>query len=1038
MLTTCRAAPDFDVGNPYKGKEVTFNLTIDREDTRAKVIGDIYECVLWYFQFRKITDPVNVESQYLGVMDIDINRDEGMNDQEYELKKMHYLPVLVDKLHRMNYHSYRIFISGTKGYHVYIFEEKLWVIPQGSVTNHNLWLEEQVKRLYPDIYEELDMNIYHINKGIRNPLYPHPKTHRVCRQVKEKNAPACVWDWLIDFVHVRLPVPVMFLNSIPLQNNKVNREQIISRSIYSQDSIISQLESIFNNAKINFRSGTLYVPDTKYCPIKKAEHKSKGKCYINVFAEHAIVKCHHGNCSSSQITVCKKERPLTDFAHVQETMFDKGTIKTRTRALRTINPSIQKHVLSEDIDWVLGDTGLGIVSAPMGAGKTTSVIDWIEKEKTKRSQLPDQEPFRVILLVTRVTQAMNFGSKYPGMVSYLDVEGSLSNQECSVLCINSLVRVVSQENGHIKSCDLLILDEIEALIECLVGQQLSNGLSKQCNIWQLFRALIVSARRVLFMDGILTERTAKYLDSMGILELCNLLQHEGQPDYREYINFRSGGTFEEAFDLDCRSGKKVVIVSNSKSLLYMYAGRGASYGNSNLIITGDSTKAEKMTATDPNEEWTKNILGFNTAVGPGASYDEVHYDVMYVLCSTVSCTPYSLYQMINRIRTLKDKTVKMFILYQENRTIPSREELKKTKTTNIVKMHSKQNDYVFPLDFYQKIGTDYIKLDINTTNYTVLKKIIQEEQLVLYHEDNNFIETLVDYEYEKLRFNDTEYYTKVLFDIIRRNGGIVKGLTDYSDISEGDKKNLRNSSRMVRTEGTKNYKELALSSDNLLTKTLPANIDMDYKSTINRHVQLNDVDTHIRWCTFRRAIRGSEMSVYEKELESVNTKRKAINNTLIYSTGLLDSLNVISEICGFRINRALGTIEGGGTYSNFTDKHGDVDRELRRIDDQLYNGTKRRLEYKVLKKDKRMPKDTTTFKNLRTMFSQFGINLVLDEGRAKKICEPSNKAVRFFDKSYQICLYSQYLRMAFSGLAFDTGLPIEDPFNYLKANYKKI
>lgn len=1045
MITTCRSPPTFDCINPYKGEEINFNLTTNSDYWRTKIVGDIYECVLWYFQFRKQSDPPTHISQYLGVMDIDIDRDEGTSEQEYAIKKNAYLDVLVDKLYQMNYHSYRIYLSGTKGYHVYLFDPKLWVMP--AVINpatHNNWLEEQTKRLYPLLYTELDMNIYHINKGIRNPLYPHPKTKRACRMLREKNAPDCVWEWLIAVVHTDVPMIVPYANTTPVRNNVVQRPVINSTLVYSGDSIIAKLNAIFNNATVTKRSGTLHLVDSKYCPIKKGDHKDKGKVYINIYESHATIKCHHGKCAGSKVKVLKQERPLTDFASLQETLLEEGRIKTRTRALRVIKPEVQKHVESTDIEWALGETGMGIISAPMGAGKTTSVIKWIEEERERQRQkrhLQGKPPksFKVMLLVTRITQAMNFGNKYPGMKSYLDVEGSVSDNESSVLCVNSLVRALSSTSPIIPHFGLLILDEIEALIEALISAVMSQGgKSKQCRIWQLFKVLICGAKRVLFMDGILTERTARYLDKLMVLERCNLVQHEGQPDYREYINFRSNVNFDEAFDADCRSGKKVVIVSNSKSVLYTYAAKGSVYSpQSNLTITGDSTKEEKMTAIDPNDEWTKNILGFNTAVGPGASYDEVHYDVMYVICSPISCTPYSLYQMINRIRTLKDKTVKLFILYNEYKKFPSREELKLSKSTNIIKMHHKQNDFAFPLDFFQKVGADYYKLDINRLDYTVLRKMILEEQLVLYHEDDQFIDTLVDYEYEKLRFNDTEYYSKVLFEIIRRNGGVVKGLTDYEGTTDKDKKGLRDSSRMVRKEGTKNYKELALSSSNILTEKLPENIDPEFKALINRYVQLNDVDTHIRWCTFRRVLMKSDQANYERELEDINERKKAVNNTLIYSTGLLESLKEINKICGFRINLARGTIEGGGSYSAFTDKHLEIDKNLKKIDEQLYNSTKRKLDYKLLK-DSRMPKDTSTFKNLRTMFAQFGITLVLDEGRARKISVPTRREERFFDKTFQICLYSQFVRMAFSGLAFDTGLPIQDAFNYLKANYKKI
>jgi len=1044
MITTCRSVPSFDTTNPYKGDTVNLDIFTDDEAYAAKVRGDIYETVLWYFQFKeKLPDAKT--SQYFGIMDIDIDRDDGMDEESYKLKISGYLPYLENKLSAMNYHQYKIYLSGSKGYHVYIFDTKCWVIPENVETDiHNFWIEEQVRRLYPLLYEDLDMNIYHINKGIRNPLYPHPKTKRASRLLVDKNAPSCFWEWFMDVIHTQKPISSAYQNS-PRQkhfSSTLNRTPPDPlRHLYCNGSILDQLKSLFKNATVYKKDGSLYLVKGKYCPLKGDDHKSQGKCYINVYDDYAVVKCHHTNCYAKSLKIQKKKRPLTDFSDLLTKLKEKKIISEKIERIRTIDPKNQKHVLPSDIEWALQD-GCGIISAPMGAGKTTSVIRWIEETRKKRAderaaQGKQPKQFKVLLLVTRITQANNFCAKYPGMKNYLDVEGSIANNESSVLCINSLVRAIPQERFNVPHFDLLILDEMESLIESLIGAILSQGKSKQCNIWQLFKCLIMGSKRVLMMDGIFTERTAMYLERLKYLPMCSLVQHEGQPDYRDYINFRSSERFDEEFASDIQAGKKVVIVSNSKSILYTYSGKASLYGKSQLIITGDSTNAEKLTASDPNEEWSKDVLGFNTAVGPGASYDEIHFDVMYMICSPLSCTPYSLYQMINRIRTLREKTVKMLILYNEYKLYPSKEELKKTKSSNIVKMHQKQTEFGFPLSFYQKIGADYIKLDINSIDNKVLRNLIRKEQLVLYYEDDHFVDTLVDYEYQKLRFNDTEYYSKVLFNIIRRNGGTIKGFVDYEGASEETKKTLKDSARVVRKEGKKNYMELALSSDNIMTGKIPQIIDPNFRAMMNMKVQFNDIDTQLRWCSLRRAITKSEVSLYETELEAVNTHRKAINNTLIYSTGLLESLIGICNILGFKINTATGVIDGNGTYANFTGQHKKIDDYIRIADKQLFNSTKRELPLKKLREN-RMPRDTDTFKNVEMLFASFGITIILHSKEKHRKLQVGKSKERFFDKRYEVCLFTQHVRMAFSGLAYDTGLVHENPFVILQDKYKKI
>lgn len=1045
MLTQCRLRPAFDTTSPYKGETVTYDILTESEALRAKVKGDIYdECVLWYFQFRCKKDPEDRISHYLGVMDIDIYRDEGMDDEAYKTKISSYLYYLKGKLFEMGYHCYRIYLSGTKGYHVYLFDTKLWVIPETTdKATHNLWLEAQISRLYPLLYEDLDMNIYHLNKGIRNPLYPHPKTKRASRMIYEQNCPSCFWDWFMDIIHTQVPESVKFDPShLPNRTNQstVRPPQQTLKSFYSGGSTKDELSQIFKGARIYQKTGSLYLVDGKYCPIKQGEHKEKGKSFISYYGDYAIVKCHHAKCYSKSILVQKKEQPLTDFKGLLDNLNEKGEIKETVKDSRYINSSNQKHISTTDIDWVL-EEGYGIVSSAMGTGKTTSVIQWIEEKRAKEAKRRQDEgkekkPFKVLLLVTRITQACNFSNKYPGMKSYLDVEGSISSNESSVLCVNSLMRSLPNGMAGITRFDLLILDEIESIIEALISSVISSGKSKQCSIWQLFKCLIIGSKRVLFMDGILTERTAKFLERLKILSFCRLVQHDAQPDYRTYVNFRSDVVFEDEFVKDIVARKKVCIVSNSKSILYTYAKKAEIIANSNhLVITGDSDDKDKMTSSNPNMEWTRDILAFNTAVGPGASYDEIHFDLMYVICSPLSCTPFSLYQMINRIRTLKEKKANILILYNEYKIYPSKQDLKRSKSENIVKMHQKQNDFGFPLSFHEKIGNDYIKLDVNATDNSVLRKLIKEEKLVLYYEDNDFVDTLVDFEHEKLKLNDTEYYACILFEIIKRNGGTVMGFVDYKNASDKTKKFLKDSTRVVRKEGKENYKNLGLLSDNVLTKKIPGTVDPLFRTSMNRYVQFNDTDTQIRWSRFRRIITKTEASVYEKELEDINTHRKAINNTLIYSTGLLESLKQVCEICGFRINTALGTIEGKGSYERFTDKHNQIETLLKEINKQIYNSSKKELPLKKLKST-RMPKDTDTFKNISMIFQYFGINITLDVGKSSRKKVP-NREERFWNKTFEVCMFTQHIRMAFIGLAYDTGLQIEDAFGHLQLKYKK-
>jgi hypothetical protein len=1033
MFTAYRKEAEYETSNPYKNKESITYIKISPLSALdiTRNVGFIYDAVLWFFQFYKEDDKDHL-SQYFGVMDIDIARDEGSTEIEYKKKKDDYLPVLIGNLAIMNYDSYMIYKSGRKGYHVFIFSHEFWLMPPSTVNKHlrGQWIEEQVRRLFPCMWQSLDMSIYHIGKGIRNPNYPHPKTGMLSKLIVTRNAPQNMWYYIADMVSSNQPTVVELTN---IHNNIIspsvrNNTHTNTTLLFAKENIMTELISIFNGGctfKESNRSKNIFITDTKYCPYKKSEHKSN-KCYVTINDKIARIYCHSEICKLKYKEILEIRegcRPLTDFAYILNTLKEKGEIKNiiDENKIRRINPKDQQYILPEDIRWSLTEN-YGIISGAMSIGKTTAVVNYIMEETPKKID----GPFKTLLIVTRITQAINFKGVYPGMISYLDVD-EIHDKNTVVVCINSLSKVIDHEKKTFPQYDLLIVDEVEAIIEGLISTMLSGSKSKQCNIWKLFKTLLWTSSNVLFMDGIMTSRTAMFLERLNILKGCYLVQHEAQPDYRTYINYVNGDNFNEVFIEDCKNGKKVCLVSNCKNSLYKYVKMSCVDSDNRLTISGDSSKEEKLTSADPNIEWTKDLLAFNTAVGPGASYNVLHYEIMYVVISPFSCTPYSTYQMINRIRKLTSGNVRMFILHSETKPVPSKEELKLSKSVNISSFQERGN--TFPMDIYCRMDGDYYKIDINTIDHSLLKKYVKEKHLVVDHEDNTFIDTLVDYEHEKLRFNSREHYKNTLFEIIERNGGKIVGMKNDTESSN---KVLKQTSASHRKSAKQNYSELAVDSKNTLTKRISPIMDRDI---INRYVQLNDIDVHIRWSSLRCALTKNDMSLYEKELLDINQQKKAISNILLFSNGLLEFIKELCERVGFRINYILGTIEGEGSFGEyFIDKQERIQESMDKISEKLLFSRKTPICFKILKGSQRR-KNTAVCKNLELLLSIFGITLIIEQECQKR--HHNADKTRYEDKHYSICLYSQYIRMAFNGIAFDTGKWIEDPWKHLLDNYKK-
>ena len=105
-----------------------------------------------------------------------------------------------------------------------------------------------------------------------------------------------------------------------------------------------------------------------------------------------------------------------------------------------------------------------------------------------------------------------------------------------------------------------------------------------------------------------------------------------------------------------------------------------------------------------------------------------------------------------------------------------------------------------------------------------------------------------------------------------------------------------------------------------------------------------------------------------------------------------------------------------------------------KISEKLLFSRKTPICFKILKGSQRR-KNTAVCKNLELLLSIFGITLIIEQECQKR--HHNADKTRYEDKHYSVCLYSQYIRMAFNGIAFDTGKWIEDPWKHLLDNYKK-
>jgi hypothetical protein len=733
--------------------------------------------------------------------------------------------------------------------------------------------------------------------------------------------------------------------------------------------------------------------------ISGADHKFS-KNYAIVHSHHAVIQCHSGKCKQKTKYIGKPMNSLTDVR-------DKLPEGARTTVL---GPEVP-FILQDHIEWSLSHTGYGAIFAPMGSGKTKALEDWIDKQP---------ENFTYLLVVVRKTQASYFSHRYKRLVDYQYQKNSLFGIPRLVCCVNSLERLLA-EDGSLPRFDLLILDEIESIISALISKILSAGKTGQLSVWNIFGTLVKSCPRTLIMDGIPTQHVFDYFQRMGIVKDFSYVLHLRRPDFRIYKCYCSETDFCDEIDADLQNGKNVVLVTNTKeiqTLIYSKINE-----QSKLLINADSEKAIKDTANKPNESWNVRFLAYNTAVGAGASFDLDHFHVMYAVISPNSCIPQDFYQLICRIRKLKESKVALLIMDTGDipSLVPSKEDLKLAKLRNIKLFHNLQTNYRPSLTILQITPTENVDLEICELDYKMLRILSGHSFLKLKFEDSFFLNTLVDYEHEKLLLRDHMNYCNALFEMIRRNGGIV------IEIKESQQEMLKTSTRGIKNNARQLTDELAPTTKTVFWTPTPS-FDKTLAKRWNKLVSFNDATTQFRWIALRNKLIASTQEIYEKEFMDINKNNRAISNRMLFSDAIIGGFRSLAEKCPFTICPVTGKLHGRVAIMYFHRDKTAILEAISSIYEQVYNSTQ--IRYVVMNpaaSDSISKVNIVIWKNLKKMFSLFGLNTNYFAGGNKRV---NINNVRVTTGEFEFCEETQNIRMALAKIEFDTGERNPDAVNY--------
>lgn len=941
------------------------------------------ECALWYFDFSK--KKTTQKFKYLGVLDIDfgentINDPLAPNVTVFKEDTQVVVMTIKDILDHCEY-NYDIYYSGNKGIHIYIYDTKFIYSYENKKTQADIkTFMRGILNSY--ISNIVDYSIYPDNKGIRPFLIRHPKTSIMPRLIftsrptlKNINN---IWEYL-TMILVDISVPCVVDDPIeegsidrPLRVPIANKREIIRVDLDNHNNSFLKYfgDVYFGEGKHISPSNNTYIyPQSNFCPIANKDHRCR-KTYVKTkdHTNYADIHCYSGKCNDTVMEYRKKYKCLT---HIVEEPY------------RVITNE-QTYVSKEDIHDILdgeGSNGMGCVFAPMGSGKTQALKKYLEDKGN------DLGKWKMLLIVVRVSQAYNFCETFSSetnhhlrLENYLSFpanEGrSLHHIDKLVITINSLDRILA--NGElcnatikkrIKQYDILILDEIESIIVSMFSNFLNMGRTKQVLVIELLCILIKSSKRVIFMDGIPKKKhTMALLEYLNIVKYQRFLEVRLSPDHKRYYIY-SGKFFEEMFLQSSLKKKRIVFVSNTKGYLRLFARMTKDHEGSQIVICGESSESDKLTIRNPNSSWSSYTrLFYNSAVGPGASYDippsiDGCFDEMYVFIAETKILPQDVYQMINRIRHINNNIVRIYMA-PEKKTVTPTTIITPSHYKNMILKNALKHDmfqdrfhinikssFPFEMDKTKIVATDsenniYSEIpdDIGGTDLKIMRTLASEDRLCLQYGNNFIMDMVAQATHDSVKYTKISVFKKSFIKMLRRNGAIV------IDQDEKNTKVNTKYTRLLKKRVTENnVDEMVEKPLKVLKESSNQGVDgkivydTEIKEKLCRFVDFTRPDIQQNFMKLVVAITRNEgiLAEYEKESFYYFTgNRKVFSHAIVYSTGLLDTLyDLIEKSLGLTFDKKTVFVSGVYTTQIVAEKQLQIFDQLKKINMFLKTST---------------------------------------------------------------------------------------------------
>jgi hypothetical protein len=318
----------------------------------------------------------------------------------------------------------------------------------------------------------------------------------------------------------------------------------------------------------------------------------------------------------------------------------------------------KKSIIGENIcQWMDTDIKTLCIRSPYNTGKTTMI----------KSLLAEFNPKKVLFITHRqsLTNELYGTFKKFKFCSYMNGSYDANRLICQ---IESLHRIIESSDpfyyeptDNVKSFDLIILDETESLVNHFMSPTIKN---KQ-ETFELMQKLLKVSGKILCLDGDFHNRSYDFINTLG----KNIIIHNNiVKDIKRYTFVSEYQKFKDSVDTDLSDNKNVCLVTMSSTQgMWFYNKYKDSYDT--MLHSSKSDDQMKDKLQDVERFWKCRLLIYTPSVQSGVSFDTEHFDQMYVILSSKSCSSRDVCQMTHRVRRFKSNDVMVYLnglIYREN------------------------------------------------------------------------------------------------------------------------------------------------------------------------------------------------------------------------------------------------------------------------------------------------------------------------------------------------------------------------------------